>query len=134
MKPETMVIWFIENLTALRRELLDNFGAPGLADIVTGVQSRRIPRRGNFGEIEYFVHGVGCRIERADGTNIDVDIAQDGATEIFSPWKIRLCYQHSNDVEVPRDAEGILASCRTRVHSGELAEPSPGWFSIRSDE
>jgi hypothetical protein len=133
MDADAMVVWFIGNIAVLRSRLLAEFSdVLGLVDLIIKAQQGEIPRRGTVGELGYSIHGVGCRIEDNSGAIVDVDIARDGATEIFNPWRVRMCYQYSMGVETSVCDSEIMSACRRLASSGVLRDSKPGWFSVVS--
>lgn len=110
-----------EHLTGVER-----IGRPG---VLAGrrpdgeyVRSGSVPGLGEFA-----FHGMGCRIERADGALIDFDWDPEGR-EVFDAWRIRKFGRSTGGIDVAETA--LLQACRELVEQGELVEDSPGWFRL----
>lgn len=81
MEADSVVRAFVATLVRLRREVPPAVpGAQSLRDVVYLATRGQIPRYATVpGGVEYSVHGVGCRLTTADGLEVDVDLADDGA-------------------------------------------------------
>jgi len=78
---------YIRSARQIAQELCLDLGSENLLE---GVNSGRIPRRGrcfSFGGGEYFVHGVGCRVQAAE-IEIDFDFGPNGSLPGADPWKL----------------------------------------------
>jgi hypothetical protein len=124
---------FAGALREIRGRLLhDLFPVPDIADLLSGVRSRRdLPREGvTSSGIEYTVHGAGCRIAAPDGRQVDVDLVTDPATgdrlEAFDAWRIRWFLD-----EAAQDGysnEEIEAACAYLAREGALREVVAGLY------
>jgi hypothetical protein len=127
---DSVVRAFVATLARLRREVPAGIpGAQSLRDVVYLGMRNEIPRDATVSGTEYSVHGIGCRLTTADGTEVDVDIADDGS-ETFDAW--RLWNFAGTLSESGRPAQDDLAAAAGRlVAAGELREIRSGWYAAR---
>lgn len=88
---QTQILNLLESYLKSARQITQELCADlGSENLLEGVNSGRIPRRGrcsSFGGGEYFVHGVGCRVQAAE-IEIDFDFGPDGSLPGADPWKL----------------------------------------------
>ncbi|MFF1963274.1 DUF6896 domain-containing protein [Streptomyces sp. NPDC058232] len=97
-----------------------------LADVLGLARSRRISRSGHIGTYSYTVHGAGCRFVSGNGTEVDVDFADDGS-EVFDLWRMRWY-----GLSLPEPLDVTDQDLRSAVQSLQplLTEVQPGWFRV----
>nr|WP_251060023.1 hypothetical protein [Streptomyces sp. ISL-100] len=96
-----------------------------MEDMLALAHLGRISRRGQVGEYEYVVHGVGCRLVGPDGAEVDVDFV-DG-TEAFDFWRLRR-YGESLSPPTAPPPEELLAAISSLTPL--ITEVRPGWFAV----
>jgi hypothetical protein len=128
---DSVVRAFVTTLARLRREVPAGIpGAQSLRDVVYLGMRNEIPRDATVsGGIEYSVHGIGCRLTAADGTEVDVDVADDGS-ETFDAWRLwNFAGTLPGSGRPPQDE--LAAAAGRLVATGELREIRSGWYAAR---
>ena len=86
-----------------------------------------IPPKGVIGEdLEYQVHGAGCRFV-LDGAEVDVDFTTDGAVT-FDAWRLD-AFAEAQSALKPEEPHDWETACRLLVAEGFLQQIRPGWFA-----
>ncbi|WP_418057503.1 DUF6896 domain-containing protein [Pimelobacter simplex] len=112
MTPQQIVSSFVEITERCLDALLGEYG--GRPPVRTGVLD---------GRVRFQLHGIGCRFELDDGTDVDVDWDDNGYA-VFDSWRI-LMYAHSiGDERVERDELRVAAAEHPR-----LTQVTPDWFT-----
>ena len=103
-------------------------GMERLSDILRMARSQRsIPPKGVIGEdLEYQVHGAGCRFV-LDGAEVDVDFTTDGAVT-FDAWRLD-AFAEAQSALKPEEPHDWETACRLLVAEGFLQQIRPGWFA-----
>jgi hypothetical protein len=66
----------------LQREL-------GVENLLQAWKQRQVPQHGSLNDGSlYRFHGVGCGIERTDGTDLDFDFGPGGRADGFDAWRL----------------------------------------------
>lgn len=130
MDADSVIRAFVATLVRLRREVPPAVpGASSIRDLVYLANRREIPRTATVsGGVEYSVHGGGCRLTTADGTEVDIDLTDDGETEIFDTWRLWNFADTLPGSDKPTRDELAAAAARL-VGTGELREIRSGWYA-----
>jgi hypothetical protein len=103
-------------LTALRREY-NGFERPAVGQPMA-LQPRDAPGTVRSGALEgigrFQIHGRGCRFELTDGTQVDVDWAQDGTVQ-FDSWKILIFARSVGRSSIGRDSLRAAAQTASTI-------------------
>jgi hypothetical protein len=100
-----------------------------IEELLRAVWRHDRPRQGVMPSgVEYFVHGLGCRlVSRPDGQMIDLDVADSGETK-FDLWRVKQ-WAKSAGVDYPGD-EAIAGEAELLARRGVLREMREGWWSL----
>ena len=77
-------------------------------------------------QIEYSVHGIGCRFQTAEGHVVDLDVDPSGRA-VWDAWRLA---QYAETLGEDLDQVEALRALRDGCERAVLAEARPGWFTF----
>jgi hypothetical protein len=117
-------------LRRIRGRLFGDLLAYGdVGDLLRAVNGERTLARLGRTEsgIEYFVHGIGCRMTDERGIEVDVDIVDD--VEAFDAYRVNSFIDSCGDDTLPM--VDLIAACAHLAAGGELRELRTGrWYAL----
>lgn len=101
-----------------------------LRSLMVRVNRRDVPRIGSGAQgLHYEIHGIGCRLWREGGPEVDFDIDDDGV-EIFNAWRVVAFADSLGEQGVPTDDE-VERGLAELSRRGEIRSIGPGWYARR---
>lgn len=102
-KYEDMIRRFISAARSLVAELAQKAGS-GISSENIAQVIRAVSRRGRLPSgAEYSFHGIGCRFEKPDGSEVDVDFGQEPSWIGFDEYRLCAFIESINPSSVPED-------------------------------
>jgi hypothetical protein len=125
---------YASDLRLIRGRLFADLPGLTLLGLMRAVVTGERPRMTRSpGGIEYFVHGIGCRMTDERGHVVDVDLIKrdDGITfEAFDDYRVKF---YLDDEEGPSVAQ-LTAACSELAQRGELIEvQAERWYALPTD-
>ena len=119
----------LDRVGAYARAHLEDMERP--SDILRLARSQQsIAPEGSIGQdLEYQVHGAGCRFV-LDGAEVDVDFTADGECA-FDSWRIDAFVEAQLTAD-PQESHDWETACRLLTAEGVLQQVRPGWFAPAS--